>query len=89
MYQEYKIKNYYLVQQNYFLKRELTLKQNTIDKLLEISSSQRKERVKSLKREVRKPSILEEKLPVANSNFQTSLLRTAVLLNISVIITVG
>lgn len=39
-YQEYKIKIYYLEQQNSFLKQVLTLKQNTIDKLLAISPSQ-------------------------------------------------
>ena len=40
MYQEYKIKNYHLEQQNYFLKQELSLKSKKINKLLEISSSQ-------------------------------------------------
>ena len=43
LYQEHKIKNYYLEQQNSFLKHELSLKRNTIDKLLEISSSQCKD----------------------------------------------
>ena len=37
LYLEYKIKNYYLEQQNSFLKQEFTLKQNTVDKLLEVS----------------------------------------------------
>ena len=43
LYQEYKIKNYYFEQQNYFLKWELTLKQNSLDKLLKISSRQCKD----------------------------------------------
>ena len=58
LYQEYKIKNYYLEQKNSFLKKELSLKQNTIDKLLEISSSQCKVSA-TLKKKVRKPSILQ------------------------------
>ena len=37
LYLEYKIKNYYLEQQNSFLKQEFTLKQNTVDKLSEVS----------------------------------------------------
>ena len=41
-YQDYKIKIYYLEQQNSFLKQEFLLNQNTIDKLLEISSSHSK-----------------------------------------------
>ena len=40
LYHQYNIKNYYLEQQNSFLRQELSLKQNTIDKLLEINSSQ-------------------------------------------------
>ena len=40
MNQKHKTKNYSFEQQNAFLKQELTLKQTTMDKLLEISSSQ-------------------------------------------------
>ena len=43
MYQEYKVKNFCLEQQNSFLKQELSLKRNKIYNLLEISSSQCKD----------------------------------------------
>ena len=50
LYHQYNIKNYYLEQQNSFLRQELSLKQNTIDKLLEINSSQCKDISYSKKR---------------------------------------
>ena len=37
LYEEYKIKNYYLEQQSSFLQQELSLKQNTTNIILEIS----------------------------------------------------
>ena len=50
LYHQYNIKNYYLEQQNSFLRQELSLKQNTIDKILEINSSQCKDMSYSKKR---------------------------------------
>ena len=50
LYHQYNIKNYYLEQQNSFLRQELSLSQNTIDKLLEINSSQCKDISYSKKR---------------------------------------
>ena len=55
LYQKSKIQNYYLKQQNVFLKQELKLNQNKIDKFLEIRSSQCKD-INYSKNEVRKPS---------------------------------
>ena len=50
LYHQYNIKNYYLEQQNSFLRQELSLSLNTIDKLLEINSSQCKDTSYSKKR---------------------------------------
>ena len=68
LYQECKIKNFYLEHKIIFLKHELSLKQNTIDKLLEISSSQCKDII-SCSKEKRKKSIDIAKniIAVANS----------------------
>ena len=68
---------------NSFLKQELKSIQNTIDKLLEIISSQYKQS-NYTKEEVRKPLILQKKIPFANSKTQTSLPQTAALLSNSV-----
>ena len=51
-----KIKNYYLGELNCFLKQKLTLKQNAMDKLLEVSSSPCKKRYQLRIQKFRRPS---------------------------------
>ena len=67
MYQGYKIKNCNLGQQNYFLKKELSLKQNTINKLLETSSSQCKDISYSKEKGKKTIHIVKKKDMIANS----------------------
>ena len=68
LHQEYTIKNYYLEQQNSFLKQELSLKQNTTDKYFWKSVQVNIKILVTLKKKVRKPSMLQKrKVPVANS----------------------
>ena len=68
MHQEYTIKNYYLEQQNSSLKQELSLKQNTTDKYFWKSVQVNIKILVTLKKKVRKPSMLQKrKVPVANS----------------------
>ena len=68
MHQEYTIKNYYLEQQNSSLKQELSLKQNTTDKYFWKSVQVNIKILVTLKKKVRKPSMLQKrKIPVANS----------------------
>ena len=87
MHQEYKIKNYYLEQQNSFLKQELLLKQNTTNNFWKSVQVSVKILKIILKKNKRKPPIMQKEKDTGGK--LTSLLKSAALLNNSVNLTAG
>ena len=87
MHQEYKIKNYYLEQQNSFLKQELLLKQNTTNNFWKSVQVSVKILKIILKKNKRKPPIMQKEKDTGCK--LTSLLKSAALLNNSVNLSAG